>query len=465
MPSRPIANCTFLEQSRQFSHRQSALPRGGWQCTASLMSDLTPDYPRISFSVKQMAVVLVILSSKTNEARALTVLFRQGPMTRAELARSLGLTRSTTGNLVQSLVEAGFARENPEGVEDGGARVGRPGILVEIDGDGAFFLGADIGIDRIEALAIDLAGTVRARMGRAFDGRDSDPVQTIAATVALIHAVTATLPVPGRVRGLSVAIPGFPAADGESHHAMILGWHGLPLAKLLEEAFDGDVPILLENDANAFAVAETYRWTGENHDPEDVLVVLIENGLGGGIISGGRLHRGLLRGAGEIGHMPVGEEGYVFDSVRPGRLESYVGKSALLARDAYRAGTPRSLDAFLAALDEGEALARLTAEEWGRWLARGLTAVVCMLEPQRIIVGGSVGAVYPFVAASIEALMRSALVEGYPMPLIQTAAADINRPALGAAYLMHQAMLSNETPAALPCPPGSGQEDTHDGQR
>lgn len=405
-----------------------------------------------------MAVHLALLPIKTNEARALTVLFRQGPKTRAELARVLGHTRSTTGNLVQSLVEAGFARENPAGMEDGGARVGRPGILVELDGDGAFFLGADIGVDRIEALAVDLAGTVRARSGRAFDGRGSDPAKTIAATVDLIQAVTAKLPVPGRVRGLSVAIPGFLAADGASHHAIILGWHGLPLAKLLGEAFDGDVPILLENDANAFAVAETYRWTGENHDPEDVLVVLIENGLGGGIISGGRLHRGLLRGAGEIGHMPIGEEGFVFDALRPGRLESYVGKHALLARDAYRTGSPRSLDGFLAALADGEASARLTAEEWGKWLARGLTAVVCMLEPQRIIIGGSVGAVYPHVSDRIEAAVRAALVEGYPMPLIQTAAADVNRPALGAAYLMHQAMLANETTMLRPGPPGSGDE-------
>ena len=395
---------------------------------------------------------------RANEARALTVLFRQGPTTRAELARALGLTRSTTGNLVQSLVESGFIRENPEGAEEVEARVGRPGILVAIDGDGAFFLGADIGVDRIEALAVDLAGAVRGRVGRAFDGRGSDPATTIAAMMELVADVIAMLPSADRVRGLSVAIPGFLAADGATHHAIIIGWHGIPVGRLLETAFEGRMPILLENDANAFAVAETYRWTGENHDPEDVLVVLIENGLGGGIISGGRLHRGLLRGAGEIGHMPVGEEGYVFDPVHPGRLESYVGKQALLARDAYRRGEQRSLESFLAAMADGEACARLTAEEWGRWLARGLTAIVCVLEPQRIIIGGSVGAIYPFVAQSVEAAVRSALVEGYPMPQIQTAAADVNRPALGAAYLMHQAMLSNDTMTTPSGPAGTAEE-------
>lgn len=398
------------------------------------------------------------LPIRPNEARALTLLFRQGAMSRAELARALGLTRSTTGNLVQSLADAGFVRENPDASDESESRVGRPGILVEIDGDGAFFLGADIGVDRIEALAVDLAGTVRAQEGRAFDGRGSGPAATIDALLALIDAVIARLPRRDRVRGLSVAIPGFLAVDGETHHAIILGWHDLPLGRMLEAAFDRDMPVLLENDANAFAVAETYRWTGENHDPEDVLVVLIENGLGGGIISGGRLHRGLLRGAGEIGHMPVGDEGFVHDPVRPGRLESYVGKQALLARDAWRTGVPRSLDALLAALAIGEDAARRTAADWGKWLARGLTAATCLLEPQRIIIGGSVGAVYPFVADAVESAVRAALVEGYPMPAIQTAAADVNRPALGAAYLLHQAMLSHPMATPPTGPTGAGGE-------
>lgn len=379
-------------------------------------------------------------------------------MTRAELARILGLTRSTTGNLVQSLLDAGFAREHPEGSDDGETRVGRPGILVEIEPGGAYFIGADIGVDRIEALAVDLAGNILVKAGCRFDGRGSDPEKTIAATAGLIHEVIGELPARERVRGISVAIPGFLATDGETHHAIILGWHGLPLARLLEDAIGGGIPVLLENDANAFAVAETYLWTGENHDAEDVLVVLIENGIGSGIISGGRLHRGLLKGAGEIGHIPVGDEGYVFDAVRPGRLESYVGKQALLVRDTYRTGATRSLDAFLQALAADEREARLTAEEWGRWLVRGLTAAVCMLEPQRIIIGGSVGAVHTFVATSVEASIRAFLVEGYPMPLIQTAAADVNRPALGAAYLMHQAMLSNET-APAPAMPAFSSED------
>ncbi|MDQ0474759.1 ROK family transcriptional regulator [Labrys wisconsinensis] len=373
-----------------------------------------------------------------NETRALAALFRAGGMSRAELARSLGLTRSTTGSLVQSLLDAGLVRERPE--EEAAARVGRPGILVEIDGDGAFFIGADIGVDRITALAVDLAGMVRHAVERDFRGAGCDPAAAIELTARLIGEALAALPAGGRVEGISVAIPGFLAADQRTYHATILGWHGVEVASLLRRQLGIDRPVLLENDANAFAVAETYRQAGR--EPADILVVLIENGVGGGIIAGGRLYHGRQRGAGEIGHIRIGEEGYVFDPRRPGRFETFVGKDALLARWRYHGGTPATLAGLLAALEAGDAAAQRTAADWGRWLARGLAALISTLEPQKVVLGGSVSAVFPFVAEAVAREVEASLVEGYPVPAIETSTVRTAGPALGAAYLLHQAMLS-----------------------
>ena len=100
--------------------------------------------------------MLASIDLRPNEARALEALFHAGGLSRADLARALGLTRSTTGALVQSLLDAGLARERPDGSNPrrgNEVRVGRPGILVEIDGDGAFFLGAYVGVDWIVVLA------------------------------------------------------------------------------------------------------------------------------------------------------------------------------------------------------------------------------------------------------------------------------------------------------------------------
>src|SRR4051794_9224610 len=122
-------------------------------------------------SVKQTTEENVLVSTdlRPNETRALAALFRAGALSRAALARDLGLTRSTTGALVLGLTEAGLARERSDMAEDdpdSEGRVGRPGILVEIEGNGGFFLGAYIGVNWIATVAVDLAGTQRAAASR-----------------------------------------------------------------------------------------------------------------------------------------------------------------------------------------------------------------------------------------------------------------------------------------------------------
>ena len=118
---------------------------------------------------------------RPNEARALDALFRAGALSRAALARELGLTRSTTGALVQNScsgpVSSGSGRMLPATPRTAGRGWAGPGILVEIDGDGVFFLGAYVGVNWIAVLAIDLAGTVRARVSVDFSGAGSSPTQ------------------------------------------------------------------------------------------------------------------------------------------------------------------------------------------------------------------------------------------------------------------------------------------------
>ncbi|MET0527076.1 MAG: ROK family transcriptional regulator [Microvirga sp.] len=374
-----------------------------------------------------------------NERRVLGALFRSKGMSRAELARTFNLTRSTTGYLVQDLINAGLLRERLDDIPENEGKLGRPGILVEIAPDGAFFVGADIGVDRIRAVAIDLSATLRHEASRPFVGRGCTPEDAAAVTAEVVRDVRGRLSEGSAVRGLSVAIPGFLAADERSYHASLLGWHGVDIVRVLGEHLGTELPILVENDANAFAFEETYL---QGEDASDALVVHIENGVGGGIISGGRIHRGRLRGAGEIGHMRIGEEGYVFDSQRPGRFESYVGKEALLARYRYYGGRGTGLEDLAAAVSEGEYAARRALDDWARRLAHGLSILVSVLEPQRIILGGSVGSLYDHVAAEVETLISAQLPEGYPMPTVERSKLSEAGPAVGGAYLLHQAMLS-----------------------
>ena len=390
---------------------------------------------------------------QVNEKRLLAAVFAAGALSRAELARRLGLMRSTTGSLVRELADEGLVRERaPVPASTGPARAGRPSIAVEIAPDGAFFIGAYIGVDRVTALGIDLAASVRCSITEPFDGADSEPRAAVAKVSGLVERVIDAVGETSRIQGISVALPGFLGPDGTDCHAAILGWHDVNVADLLRGRLGTAVPVGVENDANAFAIAERYRGStpggsaSRERAPEgidDGLFVLIESGVGAGILVDGRLLRGRGHGTGEIGHMPIGERGFVPDPERPGRLESYVGKEALLARYRHHGGRTRGLEAFLEALDADRVAARRTATDWAHWLGRGLATLASVIELQRIVVGGSVGApMLSRTGAAVEATLGAALARGYPVPDVCASTLGPDGAALGAACGLHDRMLT-----------------------
>lgn len=381
-----------------------------------------------------------------NEIRALNALFRTGGMSRADLARALGLNRSTTGNIIANLMADGMVVERtdlPRG--DSPQRTGRPGIMIELDAGGAYFLGAEIGVDRLTVVATDMAAREIRRETIPYPTFESAPDAVSDRIVAMIASVIESLPNAERVRGVCVGLPAL-LDEGRVINALIIGWRDVRLKEMLSERLARRLPgrdllVLVENDANAFAIAETYRETA--HRSETVAFLLIENGAGGGVVIGGRLFRGSAGLAGEFGQLVVGGEGFFVGRHKPGHLESYIGKDALVAR--YRANGAAAgddLDRFLAALAAGEAMARRTASEWGRRLAIGLVQLTSVLNPGAIILGGSVAPVFRHVAGEVEAAMRREFLEGFPMPRIEVSALGIEGPALGGAFIMHQRMFS-----------------------
>ncbi len=382
-----------------------------------------------------------------NEIRALNALFRTGGMSRADLARQLGLNRSTTGNIIADLMAAGLAVERsdlPRG--DGPVRTGRPGIQIDLDATGATFLGAEIGVDRLTVVAIDMAAQEIRRQSIAFPTFEQTADATSDRIAAMIADMVVALARPERVRGLCVTLPALLDGAGDVINALIIGWRDVRLKEMLAKRLAArlpglDLPIELENDANAFAIAETYRDTA--HRAETVAFLLIENGAGGGIVIGGRLFRGAAGLAGEFGQIVVGGDGFYVGRHKPGHLESYIGKDAVVARYRAVSGDPTAgLDGLLAAVASSEAPALRTAADWGRNLAIGLVQVASVLNPGAIILGGSVAPLFRVVAGEVEAAMRREFLDGFPMPRIEVSALGLEGPALGGALIMHQRMFS-----------------------
>jgi len=205
-----------------------------------------------------------------------------------------------------------------------------------------------------------------------------------------------------RVAAVGVSVPGaVDAAQGVVLHPPNLpGWDGAPVRALLGAALGR--PIGIENDANAAALAE-WRY-GAGRGARDVVFLTMSTGVGGGLVLGGRLHRGLLSAAGEVGHLPVEWDGAPCACGQRGCLEAYVGGAAWakrLARETPAASAVARLaggaaharpEHVIAAAREGDSFARAELARFNDYLARGLVALVFTLAPERIVLGTIVAA-------------------------------------------------------------------------
>lgn len=375
-----------------------------------------------------------------NEIRTLDALFQTGPMSRADLARELGLTRSTASSIVSALVLEGLVSEDETDIPGRGNRTGRPGTYVRLRPEHAIFLGAYLGVGHKTVVAIDLNAQVIARTTTSSDLNQTDPDTAVSDLVSLIRSVIHRLPVPESVRGLSVTVPGMLDHDGNIFLAPILRWTDVPILQMLRTRFPEVRVIEAENDANAFAMAEMYR-AGKSA-PTEAIYLFLDAGVGGAVVSNGQLVRGHDGFAGEIGHIFVGDEGFVAMGALAGSLESFVGREAILARYRFHGGVTHSIDDFLAALAAGAEPAIATATDWSRYLGRGLATLTSVFNPARIVLGGPISSLLSFSEHGVLATMRKHLLPGQPLPIIELSSLGAEGPAIGAAAILHRRTLS-----------------------
>ncbi|MGV2076607.1 MULTISPECIES: ROK family transcriptional regulator [unclassified Rhizobium] len=380
-----------------------------------------------------------------NEIEALNVLFYEGGMSRADLARRLGLNRSSIGNIVGSLIAQSLVDEGGDAIRPADeGRTGRPGIMVKLSDDGAFFLGLEIGIDRLTAVLIDLSANIVGHRTVAFECVTADPKDVVARAAALASETVPAKYV-ARLRGACLTLPALMDTTGVVRNAPMLGWRDVPITRMLQDCLPFPVEVATENDANAFAIGESYIAGNATQPP--TLYLNIENGVGGAIVIGGHLFRGAHGFAGEFGHLSVSVPQRQVRRGSSGELETLIGKDAVL--DLYMEfGGKRDLDHLLRALAARDHIALKTAAVWADALSYGLAQVVKFFDPALIVLGGSVAPIYSYVAAQVDEYLASALVQGVPKPHIEVSARGGEGAAYGAACLMHQRLFSSGVEAS-----------------
>jgi N-acetylglucosamine repressor len=314
-----------------------------------------------------------------NERLVVRTLYDLGPISRAEVARLTGLTRTTVSDVVASLLDEGVVREIGRGPSSGG----KAPILLEVDDDARLVVGLDLGEEHFAGSLVNLRGEIRRTVELAVDGRDGDSALGLVFELLdqLLEGTTAPL------LGIGIGTPGLvDSRTGTIRRAVNLDWRDLPLGEIVAERYA--VPVNVANDSQAAALAE-YTYAGGDRVP-NLIAIRVGRGVGAGLILRGSLFQGDGSGAGEIGHVVVEDDGALCRCGRTGCLETVAGMRAIEARAATATGRPTDLPAVRRAIDAGDAWAIGIADDAGAALGRAIAGLIGALDIRRIVVLGPV---------------------------------------------------------------------------
>lgn len=336
-----------------------------------------------------------------NRSAILAHLGAQGSMSRADLARTLGISPASITQLVKDLLGDGLVTE----LEHSPSHGGRPARMLGLTATDARAIGVKVVADHVAFVEVGIDGSVLRSASEPFDASAST---LLADLVALLARFIAGGP-STRLLGVGVGVPGSVDRPGSGLvDSAQLGWAQVPLGETLRRELE--LPVIVENNVNALAMAERLYGVGRRHS--SFLVVTIGTGVGSGFVVDGVVLRGAAGGAGEIGHTPVLEDGPPCSCGNAGCLEAIVGEAALVrtARARGIIGERAGIAALRAAADGGDPAATTLFGEAGHLLGRTLAGVVQLLDPEIVIVLGEGTAAWPHWAYGFEPAFRSALM-------------------------------------------------------
>ena len=363
-----------------------------------------------------------------NLATVLRLLHLDGPLSRSAIVQHTGLTRTAVGTLATDLVELGMVEERDPPPK--GAR-GRPSPVVHPLAEQNIVVGLDLMVDSIGAVVSGLGGSV-LRSERRDRGRASnDPEASVSDALTLVDRMTGDLR-PSRRLGIGVAVPGLVAEPSQQLVlAPNLGWSDVDIAGLVRDRIGAETLVTVANEADLGAVAESRR--GDVAGTGHVLFVSGEVGVGGGVISDGRLVTGTNGFAGEIGHIPVNPTGERCSCGAIGCFETELGEAALLRRVGYDGSGRAEVDRLIAHAEAGDASVAAALDEHARWLAFGLSGPLNLLDLDLVVLGGLLGRIFPHIETALEReLADRALIANRTTPVVAASLGE-DAAAIGAA--------------------------------
>ncbi len=331
------------------------------------------------------------------------------PISRAEIARETELQRSTISAIVDGLTVEGLIEEIGEGESTGGRRP----TLLRLRTAGVMAVGVAITPTLTTVATSNLAGRV---IEQEEFLTDPDPNKTINQLIAVVREFSASTN--GSLESIGISLPGLvDPSTGSAIYIPYFKWRDLPIAQRISAATG--LPVTIDNDANAVALAELWFGRPEVCDARDFILVFVAEGVGTGIIFDGQVYRGERGAAGEFGHMIVGSEAPV--SCSCGNYdcwEAFASEGAAITRyfnakgmkPSPRFGIKNLVDLAL----EGEQNARAALIETANYLGIGISNLIVGFSPEAVIVGGEITRAWSLIDDALSETMERSVRRGLP---------------------------------------------------
>jgi predicted NBD/HSP70 family sugar kinase len=389
-----------------------------------------------------------------NRAVVFRAIREAGAISRADLAKQTGLNPATLTHITRELLDRGLVEE----AGSGEARVGRRSSLLRIHSKIGNILAVRLSRHNIQGLLtdLDLTETINHTATSSFLSQPIDV--TLPALLDLIETLIAKsgvdrqtilgigISAPGPLdarRGILIAPPNFP------------GWGSAPIRQIVEEKTG--FATFLDNDANSAALAE--KWFGAGRNLDNFVYLLIEDGVGGGVVIDGDIYRGQHDIAGEIGHMSIDRNGPVCDCGNSGCLELYAAPHVVegRVRQALLAGRQSQISAWIdqdfsrlsfelivQAARQGDVIAHEALLEMAQALGVAAVNIFNAFDPQAIVLGGKIGLAGDLILPVIQEYVdRRAISRSEQQLPVKMSELGSNAPVIGAFSLVLRELFQN----------------------
>lgn len=355
-------------------------------------------------------------SRDINRRIALNVIHEHQPISRAELARRMNVTRGVAGVLVQELIEQDLIYEGATGE----AAFGRKPTLLHIKSHDRLAVAVDIRFSKTYVMVCDFSGR---QLGlESYDTIFSIPefVRDLSERIRRLlktHAITG-------VEGVGVAVPGMvDQRTGRILNAPALGWRGVEFRNQLAVATG--LPVEIENSGRACTLAHLWLESGGSNRPQNFVYVGVSDGVGVGVVVNGELVRGFDHIAGEFAHVPINLDGPRCMCGAQGCWEAYISNLATLSRyfgwslsklspnklhDA-KQGSFSVLD-LIARARGGDKKAMTAVQSTARYLGIGLATIVNAINPECIYLDGEITAAWDLIEPTVNLALTERALTG-----------------------------------------------------